>query len=79
MKTFLFILLAFILCVAAYKLGRSKTTHEYRGRLHDYQIETYFDTVWVYCDGRYVGRYTSTDKCPLDSIVMYDRWLTPKK
>lgn len=40
--------------------------------LHDYQIEVYFDTIWIYDKDRYVGRFTYQRNSSLDSILWKD-------
>lgn len=40
--------------------------------LRDYQIDLYKDTVWVYDEERFVGRYTSDFKGQIDSILLDD-------
>lgn len=40
--------------------------------LRDYQIEVYYDTVWIYDADRLVGRYVSNWQNQMDSIILKD-------
>lgn len=40
--------------------------------LRDYQIEIYFDTVWIYDADRLVDKYTTTFTGQMDSVLLKD-------
>lgn len=66
MKTFLYILLACILCSAAYRLGSSRTASRYKNIMYTYQVDIDSNSiVRVYKYGVYLGKGT----IPIDSII----------
>lgn len=66
MKTFLYILLACVLCSAAYRLGSSRIASRYKDIMYTYQMDVDSNGIAkVYKYGVYVGKTT----IPIDSII----------
>jgi nicotinamide riboside kinase len=75
MKQNMIILLIFLATYTAncFAAGMFYANYKFKSVIaKDYQLLLHNDTVWIYDGSREVGRYTSTWKNQMDSIILKD-------